>query len=86
MIQPLEADLLKTPVETLVFVLDGNFRNIPIVVLYDGTAKENEPKYLIEKYAIALTPALQMLEPKLLQKTYIPDTLAEIDVRTSVPV
>ncbi|MEM7715171.1 MAG: CHAT domain-containing protein [Cyanobacteria bacterium P01_A01_bin.68] len=68
LIKPLEVDLQKNQVETLVFVLDGTLRNIPMAVLYDGRAKENEPKYLIEKYAIALTPGLQMLEPKPLQK------------------
>ncbi len=66
LIQPLEADLQKHKIETLVFVLDGNFRNIPIGVLYDNQSQEK--KYLIEKYAVALTPGLQMLEPKPLLK------------------
>ncbi|BAY85944.1 hypothetical protein NIES267_54500 [Calothrix parasitica NIES-267] len=66
LIQPLEADLQKNKIETLVFVLDGNLRNIPMAVLYDSKAQEQQ-KYLIEKYAIALTPGLQMLKPKSLQ-------------------
>ncbi|MCP2729432.1 CHAT domain-containing protein [Limnofasciculus baicalensis] len=45
-------------VKTLVFVLDGSLRNIPPATLYDGE------KYLVEKYAIAMTPGLQLLEPK----------------------
>ena len=68
LIQPLEADLEKNKIETLVFVLDGNLRNIPMAVLYDSKAQEKQPKYLIEKYAIVLTPGLQMLEPKPLQR------------------
>ena len=66
LIQPLEADLQKNQIETLVFVLDGNLRNIPMAVLYDSKAQEQQ-KYLIEKYAIVLTPGLQMLKPKSLQ-------------------
>ena len=64
LIQSLEADLQTNQVETLVFVLDGNLKNIPMAVLYDS----EKQKYLIEKYAIALTPGLQMLEPKPLPK------------------
>ena len=68
LIQPLEADLQQNKIETLVFVLDGNLRNIPMAVLYDSKAQEKQRKYLIEKYAIVLTPGLQMLEPKPLQR------------------
>ncbi|MBV6626251.1 MAG: CHAT domain-containing protein [Rivularia sp. (in: Bacteria)] len=68
-IQPLEADLQAKNIQTLVFVLDGNLRNIPMAVLYDNQTQETEAKYLIEKYAITLTPGLQMLEPKPLENT-----------------
>ncbi|MGB3652512.1 MAG: CHAT domain-containing protein [Rivularia sp. (in: cyanobacteria)] len=67
LIQPLEADLQKNKIETLVFVLDGTLRNIPMAVLYDRKIP-GEAKYLIEKYAVVLTPGLQMLEPKALQE------------------
>ena len=62
LIKPLEEDLKKhQEVRTLVFVLDGSLRNIPMAVLYD----ESEHKYLIEKkYALALTPGLRLLSPK----------------------
>ncbi len=57
LIEPLKADI--TPeIKTLVFVLDGMLRNIPMAVLYNGT------DYLIDHYAIALTPGLQLLNPK----------------------
>ncbi|HEY9743555.1 MAG TPA: CHAT domain-containing protein [Coleofasciculaceae cyanobacterium] len=58
LIKPLEADLEKSGVKTLVFVLDGSLRNIPMAALHDGQ------RYLIEKYAVALSPSLQLLEPK----------------------
>jgi CHAT domain-containing protein len=58
LIQPIELDLNQSQVDTLVFVLDGEFRNIPMAALYDGE------KYLVEKYQIALTPGLQLLNPE----------------------
>lgn len=51
-------DIQRTKTQTLVFVLDGNLRNIPMSVLYDGD------KYLVEKYNIALTPGLQLVPPQ----------------------
>ncbi len=57
-IQPLEAELRKNQVKTIAFVLDGGLRNIPMSILYDGK------QYLVEKYALALTPGLQLLDPK----------------------
>ena len=57
-VRPLEAELKQNKVKTIAFVLDGALRNIPMSVLYDGD------QYLIEKYALALTPGLQLLDPK----------------------
>ncbi len=56
-IRPMEADLEDNHIKTLVFVLNDALRNLPIAALYDGQ------RYLIEKYAVALTPGLQLLEP-----------------------
>jgi CHAT domain-containing protein len=53
-----EPDLANSEVQTLVFVLDGVLRNVPMAVLHDGN------HYLIEKYSLALTPGLQLLDPK----------------------
>lgn len=58
LIRPVETELAASGVKTLVFVPDGAFRNVPMSTLYNGQ------QYLIEKYAIALTPGLQLLEPK----------------------
>jgi CHAT domain-containing protein len=58
LLAPLAADLDRTKTKTLVFVLDGAFRNIPMSVLYDGN------KYLVENYNLALTPGLQLVPPQ----------------------
>jgi CHAT domain-containing protein len=62
LIQPAEAALVDNKIPCLVFVLDSWLRNIPMAALYDGK------QYLIEKYAIALTPGQNLIEPKPLQK------------------
>lgn len=57
LISPLEQQLEQSSVETLVFVLDGYLRNIPLAILYDNKANE----YLVEKkYALALLPSSQL--------------------------
>ncbi len=57
LIEPFESQLSAEdkPIKTLVFVLDGVLQNIPMSVLYDGE------QYLLEKFAIAITPGLQLL-------------------------
>ena len=57
LVKPFETDL-ENRVKTLVFILDGSLRNLPMAALYDGK------HYLIEKYAVAVTPGLQLLEPQ----------------------
>ena len=58
LLQPSIADLAIQQPQTLVFVLDGLLQTIPMSVLYDGE------QYLLEKYAIALTPGLRFLNPQ----------------------
>jgi CHAT domain-containing protein len=67
LIKPLEVDLSKNKIQTLVFILDGRLRNIPMSVLYD----KKQDKFLFEKYAIVLTPGLQLIDPQILQKVKI---------------
>jgi CHAT domain-containing protein len=62
LVRPAEGDLQASGVETLVFVLDGPLLNLPMAVLHDGE------QYLIEKYAIAQTPGLQLLDPEPLER------------------
>jgi CHAT domain-containing protein len=57
-IAPMATDLQRTNPKTLVFVLDGALRNMPMSALYDGK------QYLVEKYKLALTPGLRLLPPK----------------------
>lgn len=57
-IRPALKDLQASQIETIVFVPDGVFRNVPLSALYDGQ------HYLIEDYSIALTPGLQLLAPR----------------------
>ncbi|HEY9829042.1 MAG TPA: CHAT domain-containing protein [Stenomitos sp.] len=66
LIRPLEPDLENTrEVKTLVFVLDGVLRNIPMSVLYDSHKKE----YLMQKpYAVGLVPGLQLFDLRSLQR------------------
>ncbi|MBF2063213.1 MAG: CHAT domain-containing protein [Calothrix sp. C42_A2020_038] len=57
LIQPAIPDLTEQDIKTLVFVLDGSFRNLPMSALYDGK------QYLIEKFQIAVAPSLELFEP-----------------------
>ncbi|MGI0493744.1 CHAT domain-containing protein [Alkalinema pantanalense CENA528] len=61
LIQPIESDLQRSQIDTLVFVLDGALRRIPMAGLYDGK------QYLVEKYAVALNLGLQLFPPKSLK-------------------
>ncbi|MGD1873103.1 MAG: CHAT domain-containing protein [Mastigocoleus sp.] len=83
LIQPLEKDLKNKNIETLVFVLDGTLRNIPMAVLYDNKSPGGKAQYLIEKYAIVLTPGLQMLDPKPLQEEELHVLLAGVSEKRS---
>jgi CHAT domain-containing protein len=58
LIAPIASDLQQYKIETLVFILDGELRNLPMSVLYDGE------KYLFEKYNLALAPGLQLVPPQ----------------------
>jgi len=62
LIRPLEDGLMTNNVETLVFVPDGPFQQIPLAVLHDGQ------QYLIERYAVAFSPRLKRFDPKPLQR------------------
>ncbi len=55
LIRPVADDLASDKIKTLVFVLDGPLRNVPMAALHDGQ------QYLVEKYAIAINPSLQLL-------------------------
>lgn len=56
LIQPLESLMTEHKLDTMVFVPDGAMRTIPMAALYDGK------QFLVEKYAIAVTPGLELME------------------------
>lgn len=58
LIKPLEPLLARGGFDTLVFVPDGALRTVPMAALHDGQ------KFLIEKYAVAVTPGLELMEAK----------------------
>lgn len=62
LIRPVETDLTASNTQTIVFVLDGALRNLPMAALHDGK------QFLIEKYGVALTPGLQLVNPRPLQE------------------
>ncbi len=62
LVRPAEDGALMANTETMVFVLDGLLRNIPMAALYDGD------QYLIEKYAVALSPGLQLMNARSLDQ------------------
>ena len=58
LIRPIEPNLAANDIQTLVFVLDGQLRNVPMSSLYDGQ------QFLIENYSVAIAPSLQLIDPK----------------------
>jgi CHAT domain-containing protein len=58
LIRPLEPALASFRIDTLVFIPDGPLRTVPMAALHDGE------KFLIEKFALATTPGLELTDPK----------------------
>jgi CHAT domain-containing protein len=58
LIAPLEPILREFPDSTLVFVPDGPLRTIPMAALHDGE------HFLIERHAIAITPGIELTDPR----------------------
>jgi CHAT domain-containing protein len=78
LIAPIEPWLHQHQVQTLVMVPDGPLRLIPPAALHDGE------HYLIEKYAIAISPGLTLFEPAPLHKQSIKVLLAGMSEPGSV--
>lgn len=62
LIRPLGSDLTAVSAKTLVFVPDGPLRTIPMAALHDGS------QFLAEKYAVAVTPGLDLTDPRPLKR------------------
>ncbi len=65
LIRPLEPDLAAFQIDTLVFIPDGPLRTVPMAALHDGR------QFLIEKFAVASTPGLNLTDPKPIDRTKI---------------
>lgn len=66
LIRPIEDRLRAERVHTLVITPDGPLRTIPFAALHDGA------RYLVERYALAVTPGLDLLAPR---------RIAEVDLK-----
>ncbi|MBE0617720.1 MAG: tetratricopeptide repeat protein, partial [Proteobacteria bacterium] len=64
LIRPLEGELAALDPDTLVFVPDGALRTVPMAALHDGRG------FLVERYAIAVTPSLSLTDPHPLQREH----------------
>jgi CHAT domain-containing protein len=63
--RPLEPDLTSVTIDSLVFVPDGPLRTIPMAALHDGK------QFLINKYAVATTPGIDLTDPRSLKRENI---------------
>ncbi len=62
LIRPFEQDLKTSAINTMVFVPDGPLRTIPMAALHDGK------QFLISKYALAITPGLNLTDPRPIER------------------
>jgi CHAT domain-containing protein len=62
LIRPLQAELAEAKIDSLIFVPDGALRTIPMGALHDGQ------HFLVEQYALAITPGLKLTDPRPLDR------------------
>jgi CHAT domain-containing protein len=62
LIRPLEGELAAAKIDSLVFVPDAALRTIPMAALHDGR------QFLVEKFALAITPGLKLTDPRPLDR------------------
>lgn len=63
LIRPLEAELSRQQITTLVLVPDSALRTIPLAALHDGSS------FLIKKFALAMTPGITLTDPRPLNRS-----------------
>ncbi|MCE5336366.1 MAG: CHAT domain-containing protein [Desulfobacteraceae bacterium] len=61
-VRPLEIELNLHGINTLIFMPDGVLRTVPFAALHDGS------RFLIEKYAVVVTPSLNLTDPRSLKR------------------
>jgi CHAT domain-containing protein len=62
-IEPIITSQQAGEVKTLVILPDGDLRSVPMAALWDGK------QFLVEKYAIAISPGLTLMRPEPLDRT-----------------
>ncbi|HEY9647467.1 MAG TPA: CHAT domain-containing protein [Chroococcidiopsis sp.] len=72
LLRPVETELAASGINTLVFVPDGVLRSLPMAALHDGQ------RYLIETYSVVLTPGLQLLQPRAIERQRLRPLLAGV--------
>lgn len=77
-VRPFAEILESQEIQTLVFVQDGIFRSIPMTALHDGN------QFLIENYAIATTPSLNLTSFEPLQVRSLRALAVGLTERTTV--
>ena len=65
LIAPIDKVLQSKGIDTLVFVPDGPLRSIPMAALHDGQ------QFLIERYAMAVTPGMTLTDPRPLEQVQV---------------
>ena len=58
LIRPIEADLATGDIRHFVLIPDSTLRGIPLAALSDGD------RFLVEKYSIAISPGLRLIDPQ----------------------
>ena len=61
-IGPVESELARQHIDTLVIIPDGSLRTIPMAALYDGK------QFLGARYALATTPGLKLTDPRPIER------------------
>ncbi|MBE9032561.1 CHAT domain-containing protein [filamentous cyanobacterium LEGE 11480] len=77
---PISTELEANQIKTLVFLPDSSLQGIPMGALWDGQ------QYLIEKYALAITPSLELLGPKALKNLERKALLAGLTIDPLPPI
>ncbi|MEC4815926.1 MAG: CHAT domain-containing protein, partial [Scytonema sp. PMC 1069.18] len=62
LVKPFITEIKNSKIKTLVFVQDGILRSIPMAALYDGE------QFLIQQYAVATIPSINLTDVRPLQK------------------
>ena len=62
LIRPIHGLLIENHIDTFVFVPDGALQTIPFAALHDGQ------RFLVEEFAVAVSPGLTLMEPHPIQR------------------